>query len=84
MLDDKLLTLSRNVETARSASRATKEALDEERWGASEMAKEAITEYKWSPRFELGMQRLGLVTYEFRYQVALARFRAKYLDLKVE
>ena len=52
--------------------------------GVPKKIKEAIVEYKKSPEFELGLQRSGQVTYEFRYRVAFARFRVRYPDLELE
>ncbi|THU72493.1 hypothetical protein C4D60_Mb04t12720 [Musa balbisiana] len=51
MLDDDLLTLSRDVESARS----TEEALKEECLGLPKKIEEVIVEYKRSPGFELGL-----------------------------
>lgn len=59
MLDDKLLTLSRDVEVARTVAWAAEEALKEERLALREKIKGAIADYKSSPGFELGLQRLG-------------------------
>ncbi|RRT70293.1 hypothetical protein B296_00029265 [Ensete ventricosum] len=44
----------------------------------------AITEYKMSRGFELDMERIGRVTYEFGYRVALKLFKAKYPNLFVK
>ncbi|CAL9136173.1 unnamed protein product [Musa acuminata var. zebrina] len=80
-------SLRREIEelkVACSASRATEEALAEEHRLALERVKKAISEYKKSTGFQLGLVRLGQVTYEFGYQVALARVRVKCLDLEVE
>lgn len=84
MLDDELLTLSRDVEAIRTASWAAKEALKEEHLGVPKKIKEVIIEYKKSPRFELDLQRLGQVTYEFKYRVDFAYFCARYLNLELE
>ena len=78
------MTLSHDVETARSTAWGTKEALKEERLALPEKIKGAIAEYKSSIGFKRGLVRSGRVTYEFEYRVAFARFRAKYLDLELE
>ncbi|RRT46180.1 hypothetical protein B296_00053406, partial [Ensete ventricosum] len=44
----------------------------------------AVTEYKASREFESGLEKMGRVSYEFGYRVALKRFRAKYPDSTVE
>ncbi|RRT58752.1 hypothetical protein B296_00006736 [Ensete ventricosum] len=49
-----------------------------------ELPKEVLTEYKKSVSFEMGLVRIAQVSYEYGYQVALAHFQARYLELKVE
>ncbi|RWV95706.1 hypothetical protein GW17_00041648 [Ensete ventricosum] len=44
----------------------------------------AITQYKASQGFESGLVKMGRVSYEFGYRVAVKRFRAKYLNSAVE
>ncbi|RRT69328.1 hypothetical protein B296_00024533 [Ensete ventricosum] len=44
----------------------------------------AITQYKASQGFESGLVKMGQVSYEFGYRVAVERFRAKYLNSTVE
>ncbi|RWW48016.1 hypothetical protein BHE74_00045959 [Ensete ventricosum] len=44
----------------------------------------AITQYKASQGFESGLVKMGRVSYEFGYRVAVERFRAKYLNSAVE
>lgn len=78
------MTISREVEAARFASWAVKEALKEECLGVLKKIKEAIAKYKKSPRFELGLQRSRQVMYEFGYRVAFARFRTKYPNLELK
>ncbi|THU58484.1 hypothetical protein C4D60_Mb03t14770 [Musa balbisiana] len=84
MLDDKLQTLSRDVESARSSTWAVEETLKVECLALSETIKIVIAEYKSSAGFKHGLVRLGRVTYEFRYRVAYAHFRARYTDLELE
>ncbi|RZR75582.1 hypothetical protein BHM03_00062789 [Ensete ventricosum] len=43
-----------------------------------------ITQYKVSRGFESGLEKMGRVSYEFGYRVALERFRAKYRDSTIE
>ncbi|RRT83129.1 hypothetical protein B296_00004361 [Ensete ventricosum] len=50
----------------------------------SKLPKQAVDRYKESTDFKEGLKRMRRVTYEYGYRVALARFRALYLDSKVE
>ncbi|RRT33117.1 hypothetical protein B296_00048004 [Ensete ventricosum] len=50
----------------------------------AELPKQAIDRYKESTGFKKGLKRMGRVTYEYGYQVALARFRALHPDSEVE
>ncbi|RWV93019.1 hypothetical protein GW17_00044554, partial [Ensete ventricosum] len=43
-----------------------------------------IDRYKESVGFNEGLKRMGHVTYEYGYQVALARFHSLHLDSEVE
>ncbi|RZS10964.1 hypothetical protein BHM03_00042243 [Ensete ventricosum] len=43
-----------------------------------------IEDYKKSAGFEMGLVRIGQVSLEYDYLLALAKFRARYLDLKVK
>ncbi|RRT39876.1 hypothetical protein B296_00053969 [Ensete ventricosum] len=45
---------------------------------------ETIVEYKESLEFKEGLKRMGRVTYEYRYRVALARLHARYPDDEVK
>lgn len=58
-LDEELLTLSWDIESAKSASWSAEEALKEERLRLPKKIEEVITEYKKSLRFELNLQRSG-------------------------
>ncbi|RWW53096.1 hypothetical protein BHE74_00040441 [Ensete ventricosum] len=49
-----------------------------------DLPKQAIEDYKKSPGFEIGLVQMGRVSLEYGYQLALAQFRARYPDLKVE
>ncbi|RRT33006.1 hypothetical protein B296_00048424 [Ensete ventricosum] len=49
-----------------------------------ELPKQAVDRYKESVNFKEGLKRMGRVTYEYKYQVALTRFRALHLDSEVE
>ncbi|RZS07385.1 hypothetical protein BHM03_00038216 [Ensete ventricosum] len=51
---------------------------------AANLPKQAVEEYKDSIKFKLGMHRMGRVSYEYGYQLMLARFQAQYLDFEVE
>ena len=83
-LDDELLTLSHDVESARSSARAAEEVLKEERLALPEKIKGVIAEYKSSAGFERSLVRSRWVTYEFGYRMAYACFQAKYPDLELE
>ena len=83
-MEGELFDLSQNLEAARAKAKKAEEALAEETRAASEKGKKAIAEYKESCGFQLELQRSGQATYEYGYQVALARFRARYPDLEIE
>ncbi|THU66780.1 hypothetical protein C4D60_Mb05t17820 [Musa balbisiana] len=83
-LDDELLTLSHNVEVAKSSAWAIEEVLKEEQLVLPKKVEEAIAAYKASTGFKHGLVRLGWATYEFEYRVACAHFWEKYLDLELE
>ncbi|RWW36698.1 hypothetical protein BHE74_00058265 [Ensete ventricosum] len=50
----------------------------------AELPKQAIDRYKESTGFKEGLKRMGQVTYEYGYRVALARFRVLHPDSEVE
>ncbi|RWV76895.1 hypothetical protein GW17_00062367, partial [Ensete ventricosum] len=50
----------------------------------AELPRKAVAEYKGSLGFKEGLKRMGWVTYEYGYRVALAHFRARYLDADIE
>ncbi|RWW40730.1 hypothetical protein BHE74_00053819 [Ensete ventricosum] len=43
-----------------------------------------VTAYKASRGFELGLEKMGRVSYEYRYQVALERLRGKHPEIAIE
>ncbi|THU58481.1 hypothetical protein C4D60_Mb03t14740 [Musa balbisiana] len=49
-----------------------------------EKDKKLIEDYKESSGFQLGLVRSGQVTYEYRYRIALAHFKARHPGLEVE
>ncbi|RWW54482.1 hypothetical protein BHE74_00038931 [Ensete ventricosum] len=49
-----------------------------------ELPRQAVDRYKEPVSFKEGLKRMGRVTYEYRYRVALARFHALHPDSKVE
>ncbi|RZR84059.1 hypothetical protein BHM03_00010836 [Ensete ventricosum] len=49
-----------------------------------DLPKQAIDNYKKLTGFEMGLVRMGRVSLEYGYQLALVRFRARYPDLEVE
>ncbi|RRT35277.1 hypothetical protein B296_00047107 [Ensete ventricosum] len=50
----------------------------------AELPKQAVDRYKESAGFKEGLKRMGRVTYEYGYRVALARFHALHPDSEVE
>ncbi|RRT33586.1 hypothetical protein B296_00051224 [Ensete ventricosum] len=50
----------------------------------AKLLRQTIAEYKESLGFKEGLKRMGRVTYEYGYRVALARFHARYPDTEVE
>ncbi|RRT31375.1 hypothetical protein B296_00050483 [Ensete ventricosum] len=50
----------------------------------AELPRQSVAQYKESLGFKEGLKRMGRVTYEYGYWVALARFRAQHLDADVE
>ncbi|RZS23331.1 hypothetical protein BHM03_00056244 [Ensete ventricosum] len=50
----------------------------------AELPRQSIVQYKESLGFKEGLKRMGRVTYEYGYRVALARFRARHPNAKVE
>ncbi|RWW16460.1 hypothetical protein GW17_00019660 [Ensete ventricosum] len=50
----------------------------------AELPGRSIANYKQSVGFWWGLRRMGQVSYEYRYRIALARFRARYPDLEVD
>ncbi|RRT48475.1 hypothetical protein B296_00046343, partial [Ensete ventricosum] len=50
----------------------------------AELPGQSVAQHKGSLGFKEGLKRMGRVTYEYGYRVALARFRARYPDADVE
>ncbi|RWW89733.1 hypothetical protein BHE74_00001222 [Ensete ventricosum] len=50
----------------------------------AELPKQAVDRYKESADFKEGLKRMGRVTYEYVYRVALAHFHALHPDSEVE
>ncbi|RWW40154.1 hypothetical protein BHE74_00054449 [Ensete ventricosum] len=50
----------------------------------AELPGQSVAQYKGSLGFKEGLKRMGRVTYEYGYRVALARFRARHPDADVE
>ncbi|RWW77264.1 hypothetical protein BHE74_00014580 [Ensete ventricosum] len=48
------------------------------------LPRQAIEDYKKSPGFEMGLVRMGWVSLEYGYQLALARLRARHPGLEIE
>lgn len=45
---------------------------------------EVITDYKVSIKFIKGLERLGVASYQFKYLIVLACFKARYPEMKLE
>ncbi|RRT53457.1 hypothetical protein B296_00028174 [Ensete ventricosum] len=56
----------------------SKEALRED------LPKRVIEEYKESPGFEMGLVRMGRVSMEYGYQLALARLQTRHPGVEIE
>ncbi|RRT32566.1 hypothetical protein B296_00044035, partial [Ensete ventricosum] len=50
----------------------------------AELPRQSVVQYKESLGFKEGLKRMGRVTYEYGYRVALARFHAQHPDAEVE
>ncbi|RRT68807.1 hypothetical protein B296_00026325 [Ensete ventricosum] len=50
----------------------------------AELPRQSVDRYKESIEFKEGLKRMGRVTYEYGYRVALAHFHALHPDSKVE
>ncbi|RZS22197.1 hypothetical protein BHM03_00054929 [Ensete ventricosum] len=50
----------------------------------AELPKQSVIQYKESLGFKEGLKRMGRVTYEYGYRVALARFCARHPNAEVE
>lgn len=46
--------------------------------------KVTIVDYKAFVMFEKGLERMGVVLYQFGYQITLTHFKARYLKLELE
>ncbi|RWW54802.1 hypothetical protein BHE74_00038592, partial [Ensete ventricosum] len=68
----------RQMETELLDLAQSKEALWED------LLKMAVEEYKESPGFEMGLVRMGQVSLEYGYQLALARLQARHPGVEIE
>ncbi|RRT79820.1 hypothetical protein B296_00000516 [Ensete ventricosum] len=68
----------RQMETELLDLARSKEALRED------LPKKAVEEYKESLRFEMSLVRMGRVSLEYGYQLALARLQARHLGVEIE
>ncbi|RRT31936.1 hypothetical protein B296_00045668 [Ensete ventricosum] len=50
----------------------------------AELPRQSVIQYNESLGFKEGLKRMGRVTYEYGYRVALARFRARHPDANIE
>ncbi|RWV77864.1 hypothetical protein GW17_00061251 [Ensete ventricosum] len=50
----------------------------------TELPRQAVIQYKESTGFKEGLKRMGRITYEYEYRVALAHFHARDPDSEVE
>ncbi|RWW48611.1 hypothetical protein BHE74_00045299, partial [Ensete ventricosum] len=49
-----------------------------------DLPKRAIEKYKESPGFEMGLMRMGRVSLEYGYQLALAQLQARHPGVEIE
>ncbi|RWV86308.1 hypothetical protein GW17_00051814, partial [Ensete ventricosum] len=49
-----------------------------------DLPKRAVEKYKESPGFEMGLVRMGRVSLEYGYQLALARLQARHPGVEIE
>ncbi|RRT67487.1 hypothetical protein B296_00014001 [Ensete ventricosum] len=49
-----------------------------------DLPKRAVEKYKESPGFEMGLVRMGRVSLEYGYQLALARLQARHPRVEIE
>ncbi|RWW38862.1 hypothetical protein BHE74_00055868, partial [Ensete ventricosum] len=68
----------RQMETELLDLARSKETLRED------LSKRAIEEYNESPGFEMGLLRMGRVSLEYGYQLALTRLQARHPGVKIE
>ncbi|XP_064969659.1 uncharacterized protein LOC135615293 [Musa acuminata AAA Group] len=74
LLKSEALDLTKRVEKAEAEAHAAADALAEEIRLRPSKDREAIEAYKKSENFELGLTRMGRVSYEYGYRIALGRF----------
>ena len=74
LLKSEALGLTKRAEKAEAEARAASDALAEEVRLRPSKDKEAIEAYKRSENFELGLTRMGRVSYEYGHRIALGRF----------
>ncbi|RZS10142.1 hypothetical protein BHM03_00041313, partial [Ensete ventricosum] len=72
------MTQVRQMETELLELTRAKDAL------RADLPRQAIEDYKKSLGFETGLVRMGRVSLEYEYQLALARLQARYLGLEIE
>ncbi|THU60561.1 hypothetical protein C4D60_Mb07t14070 [Musa balbisiana] len=84
LLKSKACTLSKKLEEAKAEAKAASKALTEEARLRPKKDKEAIETYKKSEGFELGLTRMGRVSYEYGYRIALCRFRVRHPGSEIE
>ncbi|RWW41557.1 hypothetical protein BHE74_00052966, partial [Ensete ventricosum] len=68
----------RQMETELLNLARSKDALREE------LLRRVIEDYKKSPGFEMGLMRMGRVSLEYEYQLALARLQARHPEVEIE
>ncbi|RZS13971.1 hypothetical protein BHM03_00045612 [Ensete ventricosum] len=88
-LQEELKKTRRERDEALRRHEASKKELHEELHEALESARaelhrQTVVQYKESLDFKEGLKRMGRVTYEYGYRVALARFHARHPNAKVE
>ncbi|RZS27648.1 hypothetical protein BHM03_00061154, partial [Ensete ventricosum] len=89
--NDRRASVEADLEKARSKSASLERQLADlrERLGDSEgqlrnLPKRVIEKYKEPPGFEMGLVRMGRVSLEYGYQLALARLQARHPGVEIE
>lgn len=73
--------LSEQVVVTNEQAQGLRDVLEAEQRMIPKYRKETIIDYKASIRFKRGLERRRVISYQFEYQIALAPFKARYLNV---